>query len=165
MAATPRLSLPFLSVGQAQKEFAHNESLQTLDVLVAGSVEEGPRAIPPTSPAVGCCYLVADAATGAWAGKSQCVAAWTSGGWRFISPIEGMRVYDRTSGTFALFRNGVWESGIVRGASLVIGGEQVVGQRSAAIESPAGGTAIDAEARSTINAILAALRQHGLVES
>jgi len=38
MAATPRLSLPFLSVGQAQKEFTHNESLQTLDALVAGAL-------------------------------------------------------------------------------------------------------------------------------
>ena len=47
MAGTPRLSLPFLSVGQAQKEFTHNEALQTLDVLVAGAIEEPPRATPP----------------------------------------------------------------------------------------------------------------------
>jgi hypothetical protein len=53
----------------------------------------------------------------------------------------------------------------VRGASLVIGGQQVVGDRVAAVESPAGGTVVDAEARSTINAILDALRQHGLIES
>ena len=39
MAGTPRLALPLLSVGQAQKEFTHNESLQTLDLLVAGTVE------------------------------------------------------------------------------------------------------------------------------
>ncbi|WP_155265157.1 DUF2793 domain-containing protein [Sphingomonas segetis] len=165
MATTPRLSLPFLSVAQAQKEFAHNESLQTLDVLVAGSVEEGPRATPPTSPVIGSCYLVAEAATGAWAGSSQCVAAWTSGGWRFVSPIDGMSLYDRASGTFALFRNGAWEIGIVRATSVAIGGQQVLGQRAAAVESPVGGTVTDAEARSTINAILDALRQHGLVES
>lgn len=47
MAGTPRLALPFLSVGQAQKEFTHNESLQTLDILVAGAIEEPPRVTPP----------------------------------------------------------------------------------------------------------------------
>jgi hypothetical protein len=165
MAGTPRLSLPFLAVGQAQKEFTHNESLQTLDVLVSGSVEEPPRATPPASPALGACYIVGDGATGAWTGKASYLAAWTSGGWRFIAPMEGMSLYERTSGTFAMFHTGAWESGIVRGASLVIGGQQVVGDRVAAVESPAGGTVVDAEARSTINAILDALRQHGLIES
>jgi hypothetical protein len=48
-----------LSVGQAQKEFTHNESLQTLDILVAGAVEEPPLSTPPTSPSVGACYIVA----------------------------------------------------------------------------------------------------------
>ena len=50
MAATPRLSLPFLNVGQAQKEFTHNESLQTLDVLVSGAIEGPPLATPPLTP-------------------------------------------------------------------------------------------------------------------
>lgn len=165
MAGTPRLSLPFLAVGQAQKEFTHNESLQTLDVLVTGSVEEPPRATPPTSPTLGACYIVGDPATGAWAGRTSSLAAWTSGGWRFIAPIDGMRLYDRTSGTFVLFRSGAWESGIVRGASIVIGGQQVVGERTGTIELPAGGTVVDTEARSAINAILDALRQHGLIAS
>ena len=163
MAGTPRLSLPFLSVGQAQKEFTHNESLQTLDALVAGSVEEPPLATPPTSPVPGACYIVASDATDAWAGKSDCVAAWTSGGWRFISPVDGMMLYERSSGTFAAFRDGTWELGIVRGTSLVIDDQQVVGTRAPAIESAAGGAVVDEEARIAIDAILTALRQHGLI--
>ena len=163
MAGTPRLALPFLSVGQAQKEFTHNESLQTLDVLVAGAVEEPPLATPPPTPALGACYIVAAGATDGWAGQSQCVAAWTSGGWRFVSPIEGMRVYERTSGTWTTFRNGGWEIGIERAAALLIDGQQVVGPRGAAIASPAGGTTIDSESRAAINAILGALSQHGLI--
>lgn len=163
MAATPRLSLPFLSVGQAQKEFTHNEALQTLDALVAGTVE-GPAAMtPPASPVLGSSYLVAEGATDAWAGKSQCVAAWTSGGWRFIAPVEGMTLYERTSDTFAVFRSGAWEIGILRGSALFVGGQQVVGARSAAIASPSGGTVVDAEARTTIDDILNTLRQHGLI--
>ena len=35
MSNTPRLRVPFLSPGQAQKEFFHNEALQTFDILVA----------------------------------------------------------------------------------------------------------------------------------
>ena len=163
MAGTPRLALPFLSVGQAQKEFTHNESLQTLDILVAGAVEQPPLATPPASPAPGACYIVDAGATDAWAGKSQCLAGWTSGGWRFLAPVEGMLLYERTSATWAAFRNGGWELGIVRGAAVVIGGEQVVGPRAAAIQSPTGGTVVDPEARTAVDAILEALRQHGLI--
>jgi hypothetical protein len=163
MAATPRLSLPFLSVGQAQKEFTHNESLQTLDALVGGAVEGPPLATPPPAPPIGSCYIVAASATGAWAGKAQCLAAWTSGGWRFIAPVDGMMLYERTSGTCAAYRNGAWEVGIARAASLVIDGQQVVGGRAAALDSPAGGAVVDVEARSAIDAILTAMRHHGLI--
>jgi len=165
MAGTPRLALPFLSVGQAQKEFTHNESLQTLDAMVAVAVEQPPLATPPASPAIGACYIVADAATDAWAGKSQCVAAWTSGGWRFIDPLEGMLLYERTSATWAAYRSGAWELGMVRGAALLIGGVQVVGPRDIAIDSPTGGTVVDTEARTAIDALLGTLRRHGLIES
>ena len=163
MAVTPRLSLPFLSVGQAQKEFSHNESLATLDALVAGAVEGPPRSDPPASPVLGASYIVGDAATGPWVGKSQSVAAWTIGGWRFMAPCEGMELCERTSGAKAVFRNGAWEIGNLRGSALVIDGQQVVGPRAAAIESPAGGSIVDAESRATIEVILDTLRQHGLI--
>ena len=163
MAGTPRLSLPFLSVGQAQKEFTHNESLQTLDVLVGGSIEEPPLATPPLSPPLGAAYIVASGATGAWAGKSQCVAAWTSGGWRFIAPMEGMSLYERGSGTWAVYRSGGWEMGNLRASALLVDGVQVVGSRAAAIGSPTGGSTVDSEARAALDAILAALREHGLI--
>jgi hypothetical protein len=55
--------------------------------------------------------------------------------------------------------------GQVRGAALIIGDEQVVGSRAGAIPSPTGGTTIDGEARASVDAILIALRQHGLIET
>lgn len=164
MAETPRLSLPFLTVGQAQKEFTHNESLQTLDILVSGAVDEPPRSTPPSTPALGACYIVADGATDAWAGKEQCVAAWTSGGWRFLSPRHGFVVYEHTSETWALYRDGGWEIGKLRGSALLINGQQLVGPRAAGIESPTGGSTIDTEARATIDLILGTLREHGLID-
>lgn len=163
MAGTPRLNLPFINVGQAQKEFTHNEALQILDSLVGGAIEEPPRVTPPDAPSIGACYIVAEGATDAWAGMSLSLASWTSGGWQFIAPAEGMVVYERTSGTFAAFRSGAWELGLVRGTAMLIGGQQVVGPRAGAIDSPTGGAVIDAEGRSAIDAILAALRQHGLI--
>jgi hypothetical protein len=129
-----------LSVGQAQKEFTVNEALQTLDVVVGGAVEEPPRADPPPTPALGARYIVVEDATGAWAGESHCVVAWTSGGWRFIRPVEAT----------AAFTNGGWEMGLIRGSAVLIDGGQVVGASAAAIESPAGGSLIDSEARVAI---------------
>lgn len=163
MAGTTRLSLPFLSVGQAQKEFTHNEALQTLDVLVGGAIEEPPLATPPSAPVLGAAYIVATGATDAWASKEDCIAAWTGGGWRFVNPVEGMTLYERTSGTPASFRNGAWDVGTLTGAAVKIGGQQVVGPRAAAIASPAGGSVIDSEARAALDGILTALRQHGLI--
>jgi hypothetical protein len=46
-----------------------------------------------------------------------------------------------------------------------IGGKQVVGSRVSPIPAPSGGANIDPEVRSAVSQILAALRQHGLIES
>jgi uncharacterized protein DUF2793 len=165
MSATPRLSLPLLSAGQAQKEIFHNEALQALDSLVEGTVEQPPAAAPPASPALGACYIVADSPTDAWAGMPQCVAAWTSGGWRFIQPFEGMAFYVRSTASWAVYRGATWEIGKLRGDALIIGGEQVVGPRAAAIASASGGATIDAEARAALDQILSAMREHGLIDT
>lgn len=50
------------------------------------------------------------------------------------------------------------------GSALLLDGLQVVGTRAAAIASPAGGSTVDSEARSAIDQLLGALRQHGLIE-
>ncbi len=163
MSGTPRLDLPFLSAGQAQKEFTHNEALQTLDLMVAAAVEEAPRADPPGSPAAGDCYIVGTSPTGDWSGMSQSVAGYTNGGWRFVAPVEGMSVYVKADGVVATFRQAAWETGVVRGSSMVIAGQQVVGARLPAIAEASGGSTVDTEARTVIEAILGALREHGLI--
>jgi hypothetical protein len=165
MSGSARLGLNFLSAGQAQKEFYHNEALQTLDLLTAAAIEEGPRNSPPATPLVGECYIVGDAPTDDWAGRSHCLAGYTSGGWRYVDPIDGMSAYVKATSTWANYRAGSWEVGTLRGAGLVIGGTQVVGSRLAAIAGPSGGSIVDPESRAAIDQILAALRQHGLIES
>jgi hypothetical protein len=165
MSTTPRLSLPLLSAGQAQKELFHNESLQSLDVIAAPAVEELPRQTPPAAPALGDSYIVDDSPTDVWAGMSHCVAAWTSGGWRFIQPVEGMAFYVRSTSNWAVYRGGAWEVGMLRGDAVIVAGLQVVGPRLPAIASAAGGTTVDAEARAVIDQILNAMRGHGLIQT
>jgi hypothetical protein len=164
MSSTPRLGLPFLSPGQAQKEFFHNEALQSLDAIVAAAVEEPPRTSPPASPTLGSCYIVGSAPTGVWSGKTQCLARYTSGGWRFASPFDGLTAYVRSTSTWATYRSSAWEVGMLRGASVVIAGQRVVGSRGSAISSPSGGSTVDSQGRSAIDQILTAMRQHGLID-
>lgn len=164
MAATGRLGIPLLSAGQAQKELVHNEALQTLEILVATAVEEPPLTEPPASPSVGDTYVVSASPTGDWVGHAHHLACFTVGGWRFVSPLEGMSAFVRSSSTWAVFKGGHWELGLVRGSSLVLEGQQVVGTRLPPIATPSGGATTDVEARAVIAQILAALRQHGLID-
>ena len=128
-------------------------------------MEEEPRASAPASPVIGSCYIIADNASGDWQAREGQLAAYTSGGWRYLAPVEGMTMHVRSSAETATYRNGGWELGLVRGSALVIGANQVVGSRAGAISEPSGGAQVDVEARSAIGAILTALRQHGLIAS
>src|SRR5437868_14364878 len=116
MSGTARLGIPFLSASQAQKEFTHNEALQLLDIVVAPAVEDGPRSDPPTSPAVGACYNVGLPATGEWAGWDHGIACFSSGGWRFVSAIEGLTVFVKDAGVFATCLANGWDIGTLSAA-------------------------------------------------
>ena len=132
-------------------------------MIVAAAVEGPPQAAPPGSPAIGVCYIVGASPSGAWAGKAQQLAAYTSGGWRFVAPRDGLNAYVKASGATAAFRGTAWVMGDISGAQLSIDGVKVIGARGAAITAPAGGATVDAEARTVIGSILAALRTHGLI--
>ena len=160
---TPRLALPLLQPGQAQKEMYHNEALARLDLAVQAAVIASGTNIPPGEPAPGDCWIVGNAPTDAWAEQAGAIAGWTAAGWRFLAPAEGMRAWVSEIGGFALFSDGEWHVGQAYGR-LIVDGEQGVGVRGEAIDDPGGGTVIDVEARDTIAAILSALREHGLVD-
>jgi hypothetical protein len=138
-------------------------ALQILDVALCAAVEGAPSSTPPPAPQVGRCYLVGAAPSGAWIDQAHALAAFTHGGWRFIAPPEGMTALVLDSGATAVFRQGGWVIGVVRGSSVQIDGEQVVGPRLPAIPAPSGGTTIDTQARTALAAILSSMRQHGLI--
>jgi hypothetical protein len=165
MESTERLGLLLVQPGQAAKEATVNESLVALDLLVAGAVEEPPVNAPPASPGTGQCWIVGASPSGAWAGKPGHVAGYTAAGWRLIAPTDGMVLIVRSTGTFATYRGGAWDIGEVRTGSVKVAGQQVIGAQQAAIANPSGGSTVDAEARTALAAILAALRGHGLISS
>ena len=161
--ATNRLGLPFIMQGQAQKEFYHNEALVRIDMALHACVQ-GERDSPPADPAEGECWLVGASADGAWSGREKSIAGWTSGGWRFLTPVPGMAVRDRSSGLWLQWLGDSWSSGELAATSLTVGGKKVVGERQPAVPSPSGGTTIDEEARTAIAAVTAALKSHGLID-
>jgi hypothetical protein len=83
---TPRLSLPLLQAGQAQKEALHNEAITILDAMTGGLIETIGDNAPPPSPVLGQTWIVGPVPVGEWAGLAQSVAVWTAGGWRLRRP-------------------------------------------------------------------------------
>lgn len=163
MSETVRWALPLLTAGQAQKEVVHNEALAVLDLLQGASVMSVGLDTPPGSPVDGQCWIVGGAPTGTWSGRAGTLAGWTAGGWRFAGPREGMTVWSEGDECPAIFSGSSWRVGRLTASSLVIGGNRVVSARQAAVPGPAGGTVVDAEARTAIGAMLAALVAHGLI--
>jgi hypothetical protein len=139
------------------------EALQRIDMLLCPVVEGDPITAPPSSPPVGSCYLVAIGATGSWAGKDGLLATMTDGGWRFIAPVEGMRVFDRVSGQMVVRRAGAWERGVARAVEYRVNDQAVIRQRQPAIGDPAGGSVVDIQCRAAVASLLAAARAHGLI--
>jgi len=163
MSETPRFALPFILTNQAQKEVTHNEALLTLDGLLHLLVESVDVVDPPGAPVEGEAWIIPAGATGAWSGRENAVAQWAGGAWRFRAPAEGMQAWIHDQALPARFHSGAWSVGELRTNALLIGGQQVVGPRAAAILDPAGGSVIDAEARTALIAVLETLRGHGLI--
>lgn len=161
---TARFALPYILPGQAQKEAYHNEALARVDAALHASVAGEPSDEIPPDPSPGDSWIVGAGASGAWAGKADNLATWTDGGWRFVAPLPGMTVWQADAGYLLYWTGVAWSDGNWPVAALTIGGEQIIGSRLEMIPSPSGGTIIDMEARAAVEAIIVALRTHGLTE-
>lgn len=161
---SPRLALPLLQPGQAQKEIDHNEALALLDIAVQAVVRGVGLDTPPADPAPGECWIVGAAPIGVWAGHAGALAGWTAGGWRFVAPAPGMIAWSMADNLPARYESGAWRLGEIRAARVLVGGVQVIGARQPAIADPAGGASVDGEARDTLRTVLVALREHGLID-
>ena len=108
MSNSTRLSLPLLDAAQAQKHVTHNEALIALDALVHLSVEARDLVAPPAAPLEGQRFLVGDAPIGAFAGKSWQVACFDSGGWSFLQPRAGWRLFVAEETLLLAFDGAAW---------------------------------------------------------
>lgn len=140
-SASARFGLPFLYSGQAQKEVFVNEAFAATDALLHCKVEDE-TASPPVEASEGQTWLVAPGATGDWSGQDGSLACFRAGGWTFIPPCDGLRIFNAASGQENLFF-GLW-----RKASVPL--------------EPLDGTTVDVEARATISSLIAALRVVGI---
>lgn len=159
-----RFALPFILPGQAQKEAFHNEALAQIDAALHACVAGDPTDDIPVDPVPGESWIVGSGGGGAWAGKAGNLATWTAGGWRFTAPVPGMTIWNIDAGYRLHWTGGAWSGGEWPISALTIGGLQVVGPRLETVPSPSGGTIIDVEARTTLQAVIVALRTHGLIE-
>ncbi|WP_298016167.1 DUF2793 domain-containing protein [uncultured Parasphingopyxis sp.] len=158
---TPRFALPHILPGQAQKELYHNEALTLVDALLHPAVEAVGADVPTGAPEPGQAWIVGGSPSGAWAGQADMLAFWTGGGWRYMAPRPGMTVHLASAGVDVRYDGATWVEGELTGHALVIDGDQVVGPRGAAIgDLGSGGDPVP-----VVNAILSALRAHGLIEN
>ncbi len=106
---SPRLSLPFLMLAQAQKHVTHNEALEHLDLLVQLTVMAFDATTPPVSPMDGQVWALGAAPMGDWAGQGGRLAAWRAGGWVFVTPAAGWRA--ALGNSLRLFDGSAWVDG------------------------------------------------------
>ena len=107
MTETTRLGLPLMDAAQAQKHVTHNEALVRLDVLTHLSVIT--RASAPVATAVeGARYLVARLPTGLFTGRADQIAVFQDGGWMFLAPRTGWRLFVEDEVSLIVFDGAIW---------------------------------------------------------
>lgn len=139
--SSPRLELPLLHSGQAQKEFFVNEALSRIDALMHLAVEaETP--LPPADPADGQNWIIAAQASGEWTGQPEgTLACRQAGNWIFVVPRDAMQAFNRAAGQWQVYL-GTWK-------------------KAAAVQEPIGGATVDAEVRAALAELVAALKTTG----
>ncbi|WP_051609270.1 DUF2793 domain-containing protein [Fodinicurvata fenggangensis] len=89
---TPRLELPYLFSGQAQKELFHNMALNRLDALLACVLASRTETAPPAAPEPMQAWLLPAGVQGDWAGQAGRIALWLDG-WDFLDPPAGLKAW------------------------------------------------------------------------
>lgn len=108
--ATPRLSLPYVAAGQAQKHITVNEAFARLDALVQLAAESRAAVVQPASPGDGAIWILPGSATGpAWGGKpANLIARHEAGAWEFLPPTAGHMAWIKDEGQALVFDGAAW---------------------------------------------------------
>lgn len=108
MPRTSELSLPLVMPAQAQKHVTVNQALAILDTVTQLRVKDSLTTTPPPSAGDGDAFLVPAGAGEAWAGKAGMIAAWSNGGWSYLTPRPGWRAWDERLAGWQMFDGSVW---------------------------------------------------------
>jgi hypothetical protein len=108
MTETTHLGLPYLAAAQAQKHVTHNDALCRLDAVVQLAVIDTALTAPPGSPVEGDRYIVADGATGAWAGHDGEIAAFVDGAWLLFAAKPGWIAFDAANEALLVRHDDAW---------------------------------------------------------
>jgi Protein of unknown function (DUF2793) len=117
---TPKLMMPYIVAGQAQKEITHNDALNDVDGLVQLSVINRTTATPPASPLEGDSYIIAPSPTGVWAGNAGAIASYYSG-WRIKQPKVGWQAYLQDEGVMCIYDGTMWNASLNTQAITIAG--------------------------------------------
>ena len=108
MSVTPRLSLPLLAAGQAQKHVTHNDALMRLDALIHLGVHSRTQTAPPASPSEFSAYLAPDGGTASSPGAANQIALFEDGGWTFLAPREGWQCWIEDEAELHVWTGSQW---------------------------------------------------------
>jgi len=109
MTNSTHLKLPYILPGQAQKHITHNEAIAALDTLTQLAVLDRDLNAPPGSPDVNMRYIVGPSPTGAWAGKSNQIAAWDGAAWLFHVAEPGWLAFVLDENGLLAWSGSAWE--------------------------------------------------------
>jgi hypothetical protein len=88
---TPLLGVSEVAEGVANQASTHNTALRQLEALLVRALSKDVTA-PPAAVA-GDSYIIPAGATGAWAGKTNQIAAFIGGAWSYFTATEGIRLW------------------------------------------------------------------------
>ena len=147
---SPRLGLPYLAAGQAQKHVTLNKLITRLDGLVQTAVESRSVTQQPDAPADGAIWLLPAKASGPdWTGKGGLLARYDAGAWSFSPPITGQSLLVRDEQGLLIKNDTDWLGFIPIGGGLfrnrLINGRFEIWQRGSSILCPANQTTYAAD--------------------
>jgi hypothetical protein len=107
---SPRLQLPYLSAGQAQKHVTINEAVSALDGLIQIAVESATLAAQPAAPADGALYILPADRTGPeWSlHPAGALLRHADGGWTRLPAGEGAVAFVKDAGVLLVKVGAAW---------------------------------------------------------
>lgn len=113
MADTATLKLPLLAASQAQKHVTVNEALARIDAALQLSVISRSQSTPPTQSEEGECYLVPLGGVNAWDGEDGNLAFFLNGGWDFLTPLTGWKLFVADEAVQLCFDGVAWQDNVL----------------------------------------------------